>query len=64
MRLTVHLKHVKKKRVEVDTKDGVELKDKIFNTLSYHDIKEGEVPGILSQINESKQGEVASYYLT
>ena len=63
MRLTVYLENAPVKKTEVMTKDGQVFKKIIHNTLSFRNIKEDEVAGILSGISE-KQGKVVSHTLS
>ena len=64
MRLTVYLENAPVKKTEVMTKDGPVFKKIIHNTLSFTDIKEDDVAGILSGINPEKQGKVVSHTLS
>lgn len=75
MRLTVHLKGVKKKRIEVPNKQGkgTEQKEKLFNTVNFDINNESEVEGILNKMENERQtsilernfdpGQYASHYI-
>lgn len=59
MRLTVHLKGVPKKKVEVPNKDGKMItKNKLFNTLTFEIKDESEVDRILSDIESQRQSSI------
>lgn len=63
MRLTVHLSNVKHVTEEVKTKEGMTTKRKIYNTLSYHNVNEKDIPSILSQVTKGDI-KVTKHYLS
>lgn len=64
MRLTVHVTGAKKQTVTKKTKDGEVKKKCIFNTLSYHNVTEEDVPRILAEIEENGYGTPTKHYLS
>jgi hypothetical protein len=64
MKLTVHLTGVEKTKFTEETKSGPVMKSKVFNTLTFHDIAEGDVSRILSDIESEKKGTVAKHSLS
>lgn len=64
MRLTVHVAEAIKDIVEVDTKNGVVNKKKIFNTLSFSNVGPDDVNQILSEIETGGLGTPVKHYLS
>ena len=64
MRLTVHLTESKKVKVEKNTKEGMKIVDKVFNTLSFKGVEESNLPSILKSIEDDELGKVETYYFS
>lgn len=64
MRLTVHVSGAKKYTVTKKTKEGDVKKKCIFNTLSFHNVKENDVVRILTDIEENGYGKPTKHYLS
>lgn len=64
MRLTVHVTGARKIRKEVKTKEGSKMVTKTMNTLTFSDVEEKDVAGILTGIKDNKQGTPTKHFLT
>jgi len=64
MRLTVHVTGARKTTDQVKTKDGMKTIRRTFTTLSYYNVEERDVAGILTQVEEEGKGTPVKHYLS